>query len=71
MHKPGVPIRLTVTYSCSTLHSLNKYIADILKTNVKDENKNAENSNTFSNYIRDVLIEDDEIMVSFGVQFYN
>ena len=71
MHRPGVPIRPPVTYSCSTLYSLNKYIADILKANVKDENKNIENSTTFSNYIRNVLIEDDEIMVSFGVQFCN
>ena len=34
---------------------------------VRDENNNAKNSTTFSNYIRNVPIEDDEIMVSFGV----
>ena len=34
---------------------------------VKDENNNAKNSTTFSNYIRNVPIEDDEIMVSFDV----
>ena len=33
----------------------------------KDENNNAKNSTTFSNYIRNVPIEDDEIMVSFDV----
>ena len=33
--------------------------------NVKDENNNAKNSSTFSNYIRYVPIEDDKIMVSF------
>ena len=36
---------------------------------VKDENNNAKNSNTFSNYIRNVPIEGDETMVSFDVTF--
>ena len=49
------------------MYNLNKYIANILKTYVKHENNNAKNSTTFSNYIRNVLIEDDEIMVSFDV----
>ena len=34
---------------------------------LKYENNNAKNSTTFSNYIRNVPIEDDEIMVSFDV----
>ena len=34
---------------------------------VRDENNNAKNSTTFSNYIRNVPIEDDEIMASFDV----
>ena len=67
MHKPGVPIRPIVSYSGSPLYNLNKYIANILKTYVKHENNNAKNSTTFSNYIRNVPIEDDEIMVSFDV----
>ena len=36
---------------------------------VKDENNNAKNSTTFSNYMRNVFIEDDEIMVLFNVAF--
>ena len=67
IHKPGVPIRPIVSYSGSSLYNLNKYIADILKTYVKHENNNAKNSTTFSNYIRNVPIEDDQIMVSFDV----
>ena len=55
-----------VSYSGSPLYNLNKYIANILKAYVKYEN-NAKNSTTFSNYIRDVSIEYDEIMVSFDV----
>ena len=67
IHKPGVPIRPIVSYSGSPLYNLNKYIANILKAHVKDENKNAKNSTTFFNYIRNVPIDDDEIMVSFDV----
>ena len=67
IHKPGVPIPPIVSYSGSPLYNLNKYIANILKTYVKHENNNAKNSTTFSNYIRNVPIEDDEIMVSFDV----
>ena len=63
IHKLGVPIRAIVSYSGSLLYNLNKYVANILK----DENNNAKNSTTFSNYIRNVAIEDDEIMVSFDV----
>ena len=49
------------------MFNLNKYIANILKAYVKDENNKAKNSTTFSNYIRNVTIKDDEIMVSFDV----
>ena len=65
IHKPGVPIRPIVSYSGSPLYNLNKYIANILKAYVR--NNNANNSTTFSNYIRNVPIKDDEIMVSFDV----
>ena len=67
IHKPGVPIRPIVSYSGSLLYNLNKYMTNILKAYVKDENNNAKNSTTFSNYIRNFPIEDDEIMVSFDV----
>ena len=68
--KPGVPIHPIVSYSSSLLCSLNKYIANILKAYVKDKNKNAKNSTTFSNYIRKVPIEDNGIMVSLDVTSY-
>ena len=67
IHKPGVPIRPIVSYSGSPLYNLNKYIVNILKTYVKHENNSTKNSTTFSNYIRNVPIEDDDIMVSFDV----
>ena len=67
IQKLGVPIRPTVSYSGSPLYNLSKYIANILKAYVRDENNNAWNPTMFSNYIRNVPIEDDEIMVSFDV----
>ena len=67
IHKPGVPIRPIISYSGSPLYNLNKYIANVLKAYVRDENNNTKNSTMFSLYIRNVPIEDDEIMVSFDV----
>ena len=67
-NKPGVAIRPIVLYNGSPLYNLNKYIANIHENNnAKDENNNAKNSTKFSNYTRNVPIEDDEIMVSFDV----
>ena len=42
IHKPGLPIRCIVSYSGSPLYNLNKYITNILKAYVKDENNNQE-----------------------------
>ena len=67
IHIPGVPLHPIVSYSGSPLCSLNKYTTNILKASAKDENNNAKNSTTFSNYIRNVPIEHDKIMVSFDV----
>ena len=67
IQKPRVPIRPIVSYSGSPLYNLNKYIANILKAYVRDENKNTKNSTMFSHYIRNVPIEDDEILISFDV----
>ena len=44
-----------------------KYIAHVLKSYLKDEINNARNSTTFSNYIRNVPIEGEEIVVSFDI----
>ena len=67
IHKPEFLIRPIVSYSGFPLYNLNKYKANILKGYVNDENNNAKNSTTFSNYMGNVPIEDDGIMVSFDV----
>ena len=51
------------------MFNLNKYKANILEVYFRDENNNAKNSTTFPNYIRNVFIEDDEIIVSIDVTF--
>ena len=56
-----------VSYSGSPFHNINKKTANILKASVKDENNDAKDSTTFSDYIRNVPVEDDEIMGSFDV----
>ena len=56
-----------VSYHGSPLYNLNKYIANIQKAYAKDENGTTKNSTTFPNYIRNVPIKDDKIMVSFEV----
>ena len=58
IHKPGVLIRLIVSYSGFPLYNLNKYIANILKVYVNNENNNANNSATLYNHIRNVPIEE-------------
>ena len=62
-NKPVLPVRPIVLYGGSSLYNLNKYMANILKAYVKDKNKNANYSTTFSN-IRNVSVKDGEIMVS-------
>ena len=57
IHTRGVPIRPIAAYGASPSYNLNKYIANILEA--KDENNNAKNSTTFSNYSRYVATVDD------------
>ena len=64
IHKSGVPIGPIVSYSGSPFYNLNKYIDNILKAYVKDENNNLKSTTTFFNY-RNVPVEDDEIMAWF------
>ena len=71
IHKPGVPNRPVFSYSGSPLYSLTKSIANILKSNALSQDSNVKNSNTFYNYMRNVPIEDDDVIVSFVVTSLN
>ena len=39
-----------------------------MKAYVKDETNNTKNLTTFTNYIRNVPVEDNKMMISFGVR---
>lgn len=64
MHKPSTSINFVVWYTSSPLGTITKYIANILKAYVKDENNVVKNF-SFSDYIRNVPIEDNKLMVPF------
>ena len=63
IHKPGVLIRPIVSHGGSTLYNISKYIGNILKAYIREENNHAKNCTRFSNYITNVPIEDDKIIV--------
>ena len=65
--KDFLPICLIVSYSGSPLLNLSKDIDNILQVCTEDENNNTKNSTTFSNYSRNVPIENDKIIVSSDV----
>ena len=64
---PGVRICPIVSCSGSALYNLNKYIAKILKAYFKDENNFTKNSTTPSNYIKNIPIVNDKVMLSSDV----
>ena len=65
INKAGVPIRSIVSLNDSPLYNLDKYMPNILKAYVKNENNNTNNPTTFSNYIRNASTEHDNMIVSF------
>ena len=65
--KSGVLIYIIFSHSCSPMCNLNRYIVNILKAYVKDENNNVKNYATFFNYIMHISPENDKIMVSFEI----
>ena len=68
IHKPAVPIRPIVSYTNSPLYQLSRYIADILRPYTKLNQQHCKNSNNFLQFIRQQIIDPDEIMISFDVE---
>ena len=65
VHKQGIPIRPIVSCTGTPLYNLSKHIASILSNYTKSDH--CKNSQEFSQYIRNLTIEEDECMVSFDV----
>ena len=67
IHKPEIPVRPIVSYTGTPLYNVSKYIADLLKVYIEKEGRHSENSKVFSEYVRSLTVEDDEVLVSFDV----
>ena len=67
IHKTGTPLRPIVSYTGTPLYKLSKYVAGILSSYIEREGRNSINSKVFSEYVRTLHINDDEVMVSFDV----
>ena len=63
-----IPVKVVI---CFRLYNLNKYIANILKAEMPKMKIRTPRILPFSNYIRNVPIEDDKIMVSFDVTSFH
>lgn len=67
VHKPNVPLRPIVDYTRSPLYNLSGYLHKILSPLVGKGSTHVSNSCDFIEKVRDVAIDDDEVMVSFDV----
>ena len=59
-----IPVKVVI---CFPLYNLNKYMANILKAEMSKMKIRTPRIMLFSNYIKNVPIEDDDIVVSFDV----
>ena len=66
-HKDGYSLRPIVTCSGSALYNTSRFLTDILAPIQNRNGFSVANSQEFSNEIADVIIQDDETMVSFDV----
>ena len=67
IHKPSVPLRPIVDYTCSPTYALAKYIARILRPLEKQTIHTIKNSWQLIDKIKDIKIESDECFVSFDI----
>ena len=67
IHKKGRPLRPTLSYTGTPLYKLSKYVATILSNYIQRDGRHSMNSKVFSEYVRTLHIDDDEVMVSFDV----
>ncbi|XP_037501525.1 uncharacterized protein LOC119375419 [Rhipicephalus sanguineus] len=68
IHKPEVPMRPIVDYTRSPLHKLSGYLHRVLRPLVGRSNTYVRHSGDFIDKVRDIALEDGDILVSFDVQ---
>ncbi|XP_072144504.1 4-pyridoxate dehydrogenase-like [Dermacentor andersoni] len=69
IHKPDVPVRPIVDYTCSPLYELSGYLHRVLRPLVELTPTFVKDSAHFIELIRSTCIGDDEVMISFEVLF--
>ncbi|XP_050038905.1 uncharacterized protein [Dermacentor andersoni] len=67
VHKPNVSLRPIVDYTRSPLYKLSAYLHQLLAPLVGKSSTHVSNSCDFIEKVRDVSLDDDEVMVSFDV----
>lgn len=67
IHKEGNPLRPICSSINSPTYELSKYIVDILKHLTKDSSYNIKDALDLKDRIKEVKIEEDEILLSFDV----
>ena len=67
VHKPDIPLRPIVSFIGSPTYALSKKIVKILAPLVGNTESHVRNSSDFVESITNLLLEDDEILVSFDI----
>nr|XP_050041095.1 uncharacterized protein LOC126538259 [Dermacentor andersoni] len=68
VHKPGVPLRPIVDFTRSPLHRLSGYLHQVLGPLTGKTATHISNSYAFVEKVRDISLDEDDIMVSFDVK---
>ncbi|XP_055854557.1 uncharacterized protein LOC129918193 [Episyrphus balteatus] len=66
IHKPGLPLRPISSSMNVPCYSLSKYIGTVIR-NIVSENYNIKNSFQLQEKLKDITLDDDDVMVSFDV----
>ncbi|XP_075547643.1 4-pyridoxate dehydrogenase-like [Dermacentor variabilis] len=67
VNKPNVPLRPIVDYTRSPLYKLSAYLHQLLAPLIGKSSTHVSNSCDFIEKVRDVSLDDDEVMVSFDL----
>lgn len=67
IHKEGVPLKPIVNTICSPTYELAKYVPKILNRLIGNIDSFIKDSNDFVNLIKTERVDQDDILVSFGV----
>ncbi|XP_064481243.1 uncharacterized protein LOC135394433 isoform X2 [Ornithodoros turicata] len=67
VHKPECPLRPIVSFIGSPTYKLSKYLVELISPVTSNNNMTVRNSREFVQLVRDQVIDEEDIMVSFDV----